>query len=405
MTRVASLVLISPQGELLGMLPALTLPCPFWPESADVAAEVAARFGAQVVMLRLLRAERAAPPGGHVEYLAELSSAAVNLELSPVPEHLRERALRPHAKRMPWAELGGPQKGLAWAQAVLAREAVGQFRAIQQRTWNLSTLWRFVATGSDQASPRFWLKQVPHFMRRESAVLGWLNGVAPGSAPTLVASDDEGRSLLEHVSGDDCYGASIAQRQLIHQQLHAIQAIAAGAVNELLSLGVPDYRGTRLADDLRRKLLAWTPDYPGLDLLLRKLDQQVELLAECGLPDTLVHADNHPGNARGTSQAIALLDWGEAFIGNPVTDLLGLIGGLSDGESAPLVAAWCDSFKLFAPKSKPELAVRLAPFISAMSGAATYAHFLTEIEDSEWPYHRDDVPRCLKAAEKILTTG
>jgi hypothetical protein len=77
------------------MLPPVELPCPFWQESADVVAEVDARFGAQVVVLRLLLADRPQQPGGQVTYLAELGSGAVNVELSPVPEQLRERAQRP----------------------------------------------------------------------------------------------------------------------------------------------------------------------------------------------------------------------------------------------------------------------------------------------------------------------
>ncbi len=54
MGRTAGLVLVSPVGELLGMLPPLELACPFWPESADVVAAAADRFEARVVVLRLL---------------------------------------------------------------------------------------------------------------------------------------------------------------------------------------------------------------------------------------------------------------------------------------------------------------------------------------------------------------
>jgi Ser/Thr protein kinase RdoA (MazF antagonist) len=151
--------------------------------------------------------------------------------------------------------------------------------------------------------------------------------------------------------------------------------------------------------------LAWSPDYPGLAALLRRLDEQLERLEDCGLPATLVHSDNHPGNARGSPQGVSLLDWGEAFIGNPATDLLGAIAGVSRSDAAPLVADWCVSWKRVAPRSKPELALEIAPFIAALHGAASYAHFLQQIEESEWPYHNEDVPRCLKEAGELLGAG
>jgi hypothetical protein len=399
MGRVASLVLVSPARELLGMLPPLELTGPFWPESADVVAEVAARFQARVVVLRMLRADPSLNSGGHVCYLAELSSGEPSTPLLPVPEELRERALSRDRKRMPWAEVGGPARSLEWASAALEASGQSSFVAVQQRTWNLSTIWRLQTASANDAS--IWLKQVPHFMGYEGRVLGWLNRVAPGAAPTLLAADDSGRSLLDHVQGDDLYGAPVALRQLISKQLHVIQSASAEAVAELLALGVPDLRGLRRAADIRQKLAAWCPDYPGLEAILSSLDEQLERLEECGLPATLVHSDNHPGNARGSAQGVTLLDWGEAFVGNPVTDLLGLIGGLSAAEAAPLVASWCAGWKSVAPRSKPELALELAPFISALHGAATYAHFLQQIEESEWPYHREDVPRGLKAAAEL----
>ena len=403
MGRVASVVLVSPAGDLLGMLPPIELAGPYWPESAELVAEVDARFGARIVVLRLLRADGLHQPGGDIAYLAEVGSAALGAELLAVPEQLRERAQRRDSKRMPWAELAGPACSLAWARSALEASGQGTFTAVQQRTWNLSTIWR-LETPSAPTAP-IWLKQVPHFMSHESRMLRWLNRAAPGAAPTLLAADDSGRSLLAHVPGDDLYGAPVAMRMLILEQLHVIQTVGAQAVNELLDLGAPDLRGDRQAADIRRKLLAWLPEYPGLDVILRNLDEVLARLEECGLPPTLVHADNHPGNARGSARGVKLLDWGEAFVGNPVTDLMGLIGGLSETEAAPLVARWCASWKSLAPRSKPELALELSPFINALQGAATYAHFLSQIEETEWPYHQQDVPRCLEAADDLRRTA
>jgi hypothetical protein len=400
MGRTASLVLISSVGELLGMLPAIELECPYWPESADVVAEAEARFSAQVVVLRLLDNEASLGAGGAVSYLAELRSATHGLELLPIPLALRERAELRDSKRMPWAELGGPDESLAWARAALTPTHRQSFRAVQRRTWNLSTLWRFEApSGATDAA--VWLKQVPHFMQHESRVLRWLNAALPGAAPTLVAADDCGRSLLDHVAGEDLYGVPVAIRQLILERLHGVQRAATHAVDELLALGVPDLRGSKRAVDSAQKLLGWMKTCPDLPELLRHLEQQLELLDESGLPATLVHSDNHPGNARGHGQSVTLLDWGECFIGHPVTDLVALLEGLSPAQAATLSGQWCAAWKALAPRSRPELALEAAPFVAAMHGAATYAHFLQQIEVSEWPYHQRDVPRCLEAAAEL----
>ncbi|RYZ07128.1 MAG: aminoglycoside phosphotransferase family protein [Myxococcales bacterium] len=395
MGRTASLVLLSPAGELLGMFPPLELELPYWQESADLVAEVEARFSVRVVVLRLLHGNQPHSGGGEVAYLGELSAGTPG-RLLPVPESLVELARGENAKRMPWAELGGPARSLDWARAALGWS---ELSAVQQRTWNLSTLWRLERSTFPEAP--VWLKQVPAFMSYEGRVLRWLNRAAPSAAPTLLAGDDEGRSLLAHVEGEDLYGAPAAMRELILRQSQVIQSLGAAAVDELLLLGVPDLRGEKRAEDVSRKLLAWSRDYPRLEDLLRYHEQQLERLEECGLPATLVHSDNHPGNARGSVHGVRLLDWGESFVGNPVTDICGLLAGLSEAEAAPLLASWCASWKRLAPRSQPERALELAPFIAAMRGAATYAYFLQEIEPSEWPYHFDDVPRCLQAAEAL----
>jgi hypothetical protein len=397
MGRIASVVLISPTGALLGMLPPLELAVPYWQESADLVAEVKARFSVRVVVLRLLHGNQPHSGGGEVAYLAELSAGTPSTRLLPVSESLVQLVCRQEVKRMPWAEVGGPARSLDWACAALGSS---ELTAVQQRSWNLSTLWRLEPSTAPEAP--VWLKQVPGFMSYEGRVLRWLNRVAPNTAPTLLAGDDEGRSLLAHVAGEDLYGAPLAMRELILRQLQAIQSVGASAIDELRLLGVPDLRGERRAVDVRRKLRAWSGDYPRLEELLAFHDEQLERLDECALPATLVHSDNHPGNARGSAQGVRLLDWGESFIGNPVTDLLGLLAGLSEADAACLRASWCASWRHVAPRSNPERALELAPFIAAMHGAATYASFLHEIERSEWPYHFEDVPRCLEAADALL---
>jgi len=323
-------------------------------------------------------------------------------ELLPIPERLRASALDRDPKRMPWAEPGGPARSLAWARAALEPSGQGSFSATQQRTWNLSTIWRLVPASTPDAA--IWLKQVPHFMRHESRVLRWLNRAVPGAAPTLVATDEPGCSLLADVSGDDLYGAPVALRQLILEQLHVIQGAGAEAVEDLLALvyliGEAPSVSLTFAKSCWRghRSIRGSTRFCGVSTNNSSDSMSVGYRRLSCMPTTI------PANARGSLQGVTLLDWGEAYVGNPVTDLLGLLGGLPPAEAALLTAHWCAGWRRVAPRCKPERALELAPFIAAVEGATIFAHFLHEIERTEWPYHVQDVPRCLQTAAELLAT-
>jgi len=159
--RWVTLVLCDAQGSLLGSLPPFEVAFPYWQEVGDVVAQARDRFGLQVTVLRLLVATPL-PDGptasGPVTYLAELTDLAelTNLAeltgagvappsnlLRPVDDAVRELALADHRLRLPYARPGGPASDLAWADGALA--ASGRSRtgpAQQQRTWNLSSIWR-----------------------------------------------------------------------------------------------------------------------------------------------------------------------------------------------------------------------------------------------------------------------
>ena len=136
---------------------------PYWQEAADVVAAAREAYGIDVTVLRLLDADRPAPHGGTVTYLAQLDGP-------PPPGAARGRR-RPATAPAPGAvrRAGRPRP-----QPALGRGAPAAGRALtatQQRTWNLSAIWRL--DGPD--GRRAWLKQVPPFFGHEGAVLGWLD--------------------------------------------------------------------------------------------------------------------------------------------------------------------------------------------------------------------------------------
>jgi hypothetical protein len=300
---------------------------------------------------------------------------------------------------------------MQWAIDALAVLGTPGATATQRKTWNLSAIWRLDAGGVSVA----WLKQVPRFFDHEAAVLGLVSGVAPGLVPPVLAVGAEGRTLLAHVPGEDRFGADAEFCALVAEDFHPVQAHFAGRASELLAAGVPDGRLDAAAYE--RVASPFYDTIDGLRELIEGLPERLAEAAACGLPDTLVHGDLHPGNVRSLSPVAAaagsspvssavsadssvvsaaggdlrvIMDWGDASVGSPVFDILRLTGGLDD--PAPLIEAWVRRWLHTVPGSDPGRALELLAPVEELRAAAAYANFLANIEPAEWPYHAADVP-------------
>ncbi|GIE92774.1 aminoglycoside phosphotransferase family protein [Paractinoplanes rishiriensis] len=369
MTRTVTLALVDPAGVPLGALPPVEVTVPWWPEVWEFTSE-------RRQVLRLLHAERPAQPGGHVTYLAETDERPAGLRPYDMD-------LTPHPNRAPYAEVGGPAASMAWARIMLP----GTLRFFQYRTWNLSAVWRV----EDPAGhPVAWLKQVPSFFRHEPDAIRLVDAVVPGLVPPLLTGGPQGRMLLAHVPGEDRYGAGAEVCAEIAAAFHPVQAYFAENLDELAV--IPDGRF-----DYERVAASYYDRLDGLRKLIDGLPERLAAVAECGVPDTLVHGDLHPGNVR-TDRAgrLTILDWGDCTVGHPAFDIIRLTGGLAD--PGPLLRAWADRWTSTVPGCDPLRAVDLLRPVAALRGAAVYQAFLDNIEPSEWPYHRQDVPDSLAAS-------
>ncbi len=440
--RTVTLVLVDHDGRLLGALAPYPVPEPWWQDITAVVAGARERYGLDATVLRLLAGDRPAPPGGHVTYLASVAGTPppgltpVDVELGPQPH------------RAPYAELGGPEKSVAWAVEALATAGREVTSVQQRRTWNLSALWRLetrastaasagaggaataggadragaagVASGAGGAGAKgaVWLKQVPAFFRHEAAVLSWLADAVPGFTPVPLAwtyvdsvpghgsAGDSAahrggtagaggcRMVLDEIPGTDRYEAGPAERVALLADLHVIQLAAVGRTDELLALGVPDRRTPELAK-LIRGVVARSGG-PELDGVLAGLDERLAAIDACGLPDTLVHGDFHAGNACGREDWRQIIDWGDSVVGNPVIDLFTMT--MRSPNADELRAGWCRQWRDAVPGCAPERAIELIEPVIALRNAAVYAGFLDAIEPTEWPYHADDVPHWLAQA-------
>jgi hypothetical protein len=378
-SRTARIVLVTPDGNLLGALPSVRVATPWWQDIEPVVRAVREHHGVEIKVLRLLSADRPQQPGGEVTYLAETTS--------PVAAEPWSGRLEDHPLRLAYARPGGPSADLAWAENVLSGHGFIRVRpAVQVRTWNLSSLWRIPVQ-----EQTLWLKVVPPFFSHEGAVLQALSG---GPVPTLL-SRDGCRMLMPEIPGEDLYHAE--ERQLLPMVglLINLQHDWIGRIDELFRLGLPDWRSPALTEAInvviaRNSAQLTSADRSTLAGFAAALPSRFADIAACGIPDTLVHGDFHPGNLRGDQDKLTILDWGDCGVGNPLLDQPAFLERVPAGSLENMRHRWSDGWKTVMPGSNPARASILLAPIAAARRAVIYQGFLDQIEPSEHPYHRAD---------------
>jgi hypothetical protein len=387
-----TLALVDRLGRPLG---SLALPGPtaaaFWPNVDDVVALAREACGVEVTVLRFLSADQPTTPGGAVTYLAQYDGPPIaGLDRGAV----RPQWTDPQPLRLPWAKPGGPAASVAWAEGVLAEQGRTMSGAHQMRTWNLSSIWRL-----DTDAGPVWLKEVPPFFAHEGALLRWLGRP---TTPVVVATDGA-RLLMADIPGTDRFGAGADERAGFLAALLDIQVDAVERVAELLALGVPDVRAEPFRQQVEKMVqhdagLLPAADRRVLDDLVSGLAARFAALADCGVPDTLVHGDFHPGNVRSDGTSTKLIDWGDSIIAHPALDMIRLRDWEPGGPTPSLTGVWCEFWRRAVPGSDPERAVELIVPLAGLRDAVSYRGILSAIEPAERAYHDGDVVIGLRAA-------
>jgi len=400
--RNVRLVLCGADGAILGALPRIRAPEPWWPEVEPVADAAHERFGVAIVVLRLLVTSASDEGrGGDVDYLAEVvAPLPTGLVLEPVDGEAP--AFRDEPLRMPWARPGGVAASLAWADERL--DELGRPRsgpARQVKSWNLSSLLRLP---TEQGAA--WCKSVPPFMGHEGAILELVAGSAPDLVPSRLAVDPLSRTvLLDDVAGEDLFDADEPALLEMVRRLVALQAAFAGRTDDLLAAGLPDWRRAsfvRSAERLVRRADVRSELEPHLleqlDALIADLPRRLTDLEACGLPETLVHGDFHPGNWRAGDGRPVLLDWGDSGVGHPLFDTPAFLERVPPEALGRIRDAWAGAWRAERPGSDAGRAAELIQPVAALRKALIYRTFLDGIEPTERVYHRDDPGRWLRAA-------
>ena len=392
--RSVTLVLCLPDGTVLGSLPTVEVASPWWQEVGPVVDAARQVTGVEVTVLRMLGAASDTGCGGPVTYLAEVDTPVGSL--TPWPEPVGD-----HPLRLPYARPGGPAADLAWADAALTRLGRPRTAAARQvRTWNLSSLWRLPTVDGDA-----WLKVVPPFFAHEGAVI---TALTSPDVPTLLATDGP-RLLMVGLPGADLYEA---QGQVLTRMVSLLVGLQAQWVDraaELLELGLPDWRAEPFTEAAAAMLERTAHQ---LDLTTRRecervvagLPPRFAALEACGVPDTVVHGDFHPGNLIGDDTHLALLDWGDCGLGNPLLDRSAFMPRVPRAQRSDVRAHWDDLWRVVAPGCDPGRAAELVGPVAALRQAVVYDGFVQAIEPSERVYHAGDSARWLRtlASEVVV---
>jgi len=312
---------------------------------------------------------------------------------------------QPH--RAWWARTGGVADAILWADECLA--AAGRPRngpVIQVKSWNLSLVLRLPTSQGP-----VWLKATPPFLAHEGAIIEMVARGEPHLVPRLIARDPaRGVVLMQEVPGEDQWQATEPVLVQMVTRLVRLQVAWAHRVDELLAAGLPDRRAALLPlhvkDVLARAEVRSALTASELDRLAAvaaRLPDLLQRVEACGIPETLLRGDFHPGNWRYDGRSLVLLDWGDSEVGHPLLDASGFLSRIADdGVRARVRSAWVQAWRHACPGSDPSLAMDLVEPLGALRGAVIYQRFLDGIEDGERRYHESDVPSCLRHAAREL---
>lgn len=398
--------------DYLGAVGPFGVDIPWWAEAEPVGARLREVLGVPVIVLRLLRADGGdGSRDGHVTYhVAALRRPAPELAAvlatgPAVPAGIRAELDVADELRSPWARLDGVLELLGWASDLLAgagRHLTGP--AVQRKAWNLAALFQ-LPTGPGPA----WLKATPPFAADEARVIAAFARVDPTLVPPVIGAGP-GRVLLEHLPGEDCWDAGPPVFTSAVQRLAAAQAALARRLPGLAGsslAGLPDRRSPAIAGQIRALLDGPVAGELGAGEVAaaRDLLSRFALLDECGLPDTVVHGDFHPGNWRSDGGPPVVVDWADAHLGNPVLDGLRACDYLPPGKRPAAARAWVEAWTACVPGCDPARALRVAAPLGHLAYAVRYQEFLDGIEPSERVYHRGDPAAAIRAALRLAASG
>ena len=315
-------------------------------------------------------------------------AAGVGPQVARWLDELESGATDPRRQR--WEHPGFHERARAWMRREL--EAAGTPVVAEptvERLWSISALLRVDTTGGAA-----FLKACARVFDVEPAATAALHRAVPAALPEVVATDvAEGWLLMRDAGGVTVGDQTSATWSEALGVLAAIQqATGRGLDGVVLEDRGPAALGASLAALVESAYVAGFPEDIGprfreagprlLDACLR--------LASLGPGPTVVHGDFHPWNVLRAGERFVVIDWSDAAMGHPFTDLATWLNRVSDPAARrSMLDAWLARWVDAAPRAELEEAARLALPVGALHQVESYRRIVESLEPGpEWGLSR-----------------
>lgn len=216
---------------------------------------------------------------------------------------------------MRWTEPDWLAEAKAWIEAQVP--VAGEIEQPHVRPW--STVMRVPTADGD-----LWFKAVTALHRFEPALTALLAQLLPDRVPELVAVDGERAWMLMRDGGTRLRDlpATVEHWEALLPRYAELQIAAAPRADELLDVGVPDFRLDKLPR-LVEEMLAQQPgglsaaDHQLMLDRLPELESMTRELAAHGIAETVQHDDLHDGQVFVRDDRYVVFDWGDACVSHP----------------------------------------------------------------------------------------
>jgi hypothetical protein len=352
------------------------------------------------------------PPAG-LAWLALTDVASVPLEAGPFgPDvsawtaELASGVVPPG--RAEWARSGWFESTAAWLTTEvegLGRTTTG---AVEQlSSWEIGSL---LAVDTDRG--RVVLKTVPQLFGHEPELTRALAKEHPELLPVVIAADPVRRHLLmEAFAGKSLFAEAPARWADALVAISTIHHAWIGRGRDAERVGVEDRTLAALARELE-SIATDERASPGLDpaareQLMSNLPRYRDFIArlQAGpVPETLIHADFHPGNVQRDGDRLVLYDWSDACWGHPFFDVPTFTSRTDDLEAreamrSAYLATWADH----ADETSLRRALAWSAPLAELHLAITWRRLQAIFLDAAFPFVASGVQRHLEFALAATT--
>ncbi len=246
--------------------------------------------------------------------------------------------------------------------------------------WPISAVLR-----ADTTDGRAFMKACARVFDAEPAATAALHHAVPGSVPEVLATDAAEGWLLMRDAGGVVVGNQPVDTW--SASLGALAAIQRATIDGLDGIMLEDRGPMALAASLPELLdsefvAGFADDIgPRFRRAAPRLGDACERLATLGPGPTVVHGDFHPWNILQTDERVVIIDWSDAAIGHPFTDLATWFNRVRDvAARQSMLDAWLAAWADAAPRADLEEAARLALPVGALHQVESYRRIVASLE-------------------------